>query len=205
VTGYSTPHPFQRDGKDYLIFTNKRGYVCVDSFDGKEVWNERWMTRQGVNAANPIISDDLIFISTGYGKGAILLQWAGNEAPVPLWKSRDMKTKMNACLLIDGYLYGIDGDEGQDGTGLKCLELKTGETKWSETSTGHGAICAADGKLFVLTDGGELQIAPVLPESYQPTLKQKVLDERVWTVPVIANGRLYCRGEKGEFVVLALK
>ncbi len=205
VAGYSTPEPLTHEGKDYLIFSTKRSYVCVEPETGKEVWSERWMTRYGVNAANPVVSGDTILIASGYGKGAVLLKWEGKEAPVSVWKSRDLKSQMNAAILVDEYLYGIDGDEGKDGTALKCMKMIDGETLWSEASIGHGAITIADGKLFVLTDSGDLQIAPVSTDVYKPTLKQKVLNGRVWTVPVIANGRLYCRDETGEFVVLSLK
>ena len=39
------------------------------------------MTRYGVNAADPVVSDDLLFISSGYGKGAVLLSWDGTGKP----------------------------------------------------------------------------------------------------------------------------
>lgn len=205
VAGYSTPAFFEKNGRRLAIFTNKRAYVCVDAAIGEEVWRHRWMTRYGVNAADPIVAGNSIFISTGYGKGAALLEWSGEGEPETVWKSRDMKTQMNAAILVDGYLYGIDGNEGNDQTALKCLELATGETAWSEPGVGHGTVTVADGKLVVLTEQGELQVAPVSPESYRPALKQKVLPGKVWTVPVVANGRLYCRDEKGHFVALKLK
>ena len=87
--GYSTPYPFEKGGKNLLIFTNKRAYVCVEADSGEEVWSQKWMTRYGVNAADPIVSGDHIFISSGYGKGAIALKWTGEgRAGEGLAKSR---------------------------------------------------------------------------------------------------------------------
>lgn len=203
--GYSMPHPFEKNGRQLMIFTNKRAYVCVDPATGEEVWSQKWMTRYGVNAADPIISGDYIFISSGYGKGAICLRWSGEGDPEKVWQSRDMKTQMNAAVLLDGHLYGVDGNESGDGTGLKCLALETGETKWIVTEVAHGTVSAVNGKLLVLTEGGMLQIADATPSGYQPTFSQKVVDPKVWTVPVYANGKAYCRNAGGQFVALDLK
>lgn len=203
--GYSTPYPLLKNGKRYMIFTSKRAYTCVNPDTGERVWSERWMTRYGVNAADPVVSGDFIFISTGYGKGAILLKWSGEGEPEKVWQSREMRTQMNACVLLDGYLYGIDGNEGADGTGLKCIELTSGEVKWVETSVGHGTAVAVKGELLVLTEEGDLQVADASPSGYKPTFSQKVLQPKVWTVPVFANGRVYCRNAAGNLVVLSMK
>ncbi len=202
--GYSTPLPVTRDGRRLAIFSNKRSYVCVDAGNGVEVWRHRWMTRYGVNAADPIVSGDTVFISSGYGKGAALLKWADMGEPEVLWQSRDMQAQMNAPVLIDGHLYGVTGNEGQDGTGLRCLELASGEVKWTDPSVGHGALMAVQGHLLVLTEGGELQVAPATSTAYQPMFRQQVVEPKVWTVPVFANGRVYCRNAAGEVVVVGM-
>ncbi len=200
--GYSTPYFFEKDDKKLLIFTNKRYYTCVDAATGQEQWQVKWMTRYGVNAADPIVTEDHIFISSGYGKGANLLKWDGTGEPQSLWRSRDMKNQMNACILVGGYLYGIDGNEGQDGTVLKCMAMESGETMWEVEGIGHGGVSAADGQLLVISEQGELQVAPISPAGFQPTYKKQVVSGKVWTVPVLANGRVYCRNDKGKLVVL---
>ena len=116
-----------------------------------------------------------------------------------------MRNQMNASILVDGFLYGIDGDQNGDGTSLKCVEMVTGKVMWSNPEVGHGTVSVADGKLVVLTEKGELQIAPVSSSGYGHVFKQKVVAPRVWTVPVLANGRVYCRNEKGELVVVDLR
>lgn len=202
--GYSTPFPMVKNGNRLMIFSSKRAYTCVNADTGEEIWNQRWMTRYGVNAADPVVSGDLIFISSGYGKGSILLKWTGEGKPEKVWQSRDMRTQMNACVLIDGHLYGVDGNEGVDGTGLKCIELMSGEVKWTAPSVGHGAISAVQGNLVVLTEAGDLEIAPATSSGYKPSFSQSVLKPKIWTVPVFANGRIYCRNASGNLVVLEM-
>lgn len=200
--GYSSPFPIKRGETQYLIFTNKRFYVCVEAATGEAVWEYRWMTRYGVNAADPVISGDKIFISSGYGKGAVMVSWDGSSDPVKIWQSRDLKTQMNAAVLIDGYLYGVDGNESVDGTGLKCLEFATGETQWIETSIGHGTVSAVGNQLVVLSESGTLQIGEASPSGFSPAVSEEVLPGRVWTVPVVANGRIYARNEGGQLAVI---
>ena len=44
-------------------------YVAVGLRDGREAWRIRWVTEYGVNASDPIVDGDRVFLSTGYGKG----------------------------------------------------------------------------------------------------------------------------------------
>jgi len=201
--GYAMPLPIRRGERNMLIFSNKRAYVCVDEGTGEAVWSQKWMTRYGVNAADPVLAGNRIFLSSGYGKGCILLDWEGGDAePTSLWQGREMRTQMNAAILVGDYLYGVDGNESEDGTGLKCLDLKTGKTVWTDVTVGHGAVTVVGDQLLVLTEQGELQVAPASPSGYVPTFKQKVIEPRVWTVPVFSNGRVYCRNAGGSLVVL---
>lgn len=206
--GYSSPYPISRGGRELAIVSNKRGYVCINRATGEEMWRVKWLTRYGVNAASPIVSGNLLFISSGYGKGATLMRFPDDQAtskPDQVWKSRDFATQMNAVMLIEDHIFGMHGNEGQDGSGLKCLHLESGESKWTDTSFGHGAALAADGKLIVLSEQGELSIGAVSTAGFQSSVRKKVLGAKCWTVPTLANGLLYCRTDKGEIAVVDLR
>ena len=200
--GYSTPQVFEKNGKTLALFSSKDGYFCVDPKSGDQLWFYKHKTRYGVNATEPIVEGDRIFISTGYDKGSVLLQWDGNGEPGELWRSRDYQNQMNTSLLIDGHLYGINGNEGKEGTGLVCLKPETGEILWTDPSFGHGALTAAGEQLIVLGEKGELQWGPASPEGFSPAHRQQVLTPKCWTVPVLSQGHLYCRNGKGQVVVL---
>lgn len=203
--GYAAPYLFERDGRILAIFSNADGYTCVDPETGASIWFYKQKTRYGVNATEPVVWGDHVFLSTGYGKGASLLEWKGSGEPEEIWRSRDMCNQMNPSLLIDGYLYGIDGNEGQDRTGLKCLEMKSGEIQWLDESLGHGATIAANGQLIALSEAGELLIGPISPASFEPTFRQQVVAPKCWTIPILANGILYCRNSRGDLVALDLR
>ena len=201
--GYSTPLPV-RCGDEWLaLLATAKSYLAVNLKTGKEVWRFRWLTQYGVNAADPIVAADEVFISSGYGKGSALLQVAG-QIPKEIWKSKVLRTQMNAAVLIDGYLYGIDGNAGSRAV-LKCVEFATGKEAWAEPDVGSGGVMAADGKLIVLSERGELIVAPVSATAFKPTARAQVLGGKCWTVPVLANGRIYCRNSAGNIVCVDVR
>ncbi|MGY8671032.1 MAG: alcohol dehydrogenase, partial [Verrucomicrobiia bacterium] len=70
---------------------------------------------------------------------------------------------------------------------------------------GFGSLFASDNKLIILSPKGELIIAPVSKKGYKPLTRAKVLAGKCWTVPVLANGLLYCRNADGDLVCLDLR
>jgi outer membrane protein assembly factor BamB len=200
--GYSTPVPFEKNGEGFVVVSSATAFTAVSVKTGKERWRVRWLTQYGVNAADPIIAGDLVFLSSGYAKGGTVVE-TGGDKPKEVWRNRELRNQCNPCVLIDGFLYGIDGDTTTPTT-LKCVELKTGEVQWAKEEFGFGSLMAADGKLIVLRDG-ELLVAPASPKDFTPTAKAKVLDGKCWTVPVLANGRIYCRNAAGDLVCVDVR
>ena len=85
------------------------------------------------------------------------------------------------------------------------MEFATGSIKWNEEKLGAGALMAADGKLIVLSDKGELIIADASPAAFKPTSRAQVTGGKNWTVPVLSNSKIYCRNAKGDLVCLDAK
>jgi outer membrane protein assembly factor BamB len=201
--GYSTPLPIPDAPEPRVVFGNHDHYVAVNPENGKEAWRVRWVTQYGVNAADPIIHDRKMFISTGYGKGAGLFDLTENP-PKEIWKSKVLRTQLNAGVFHNGHIYGVDGDTTEKAR-LKCIEFATGKEKWSEPNIGSGGLTLADGKLIVLTAQGELMVLPASPDAFQPTARAQILGGTSWTAPVLANGRIYCRNSRGDVICLDVR
>jgi outer membrane protein assembly factor BamB len=199
--GYSTPVPIP--GKAEVVLGNADHYVAIDPETGKEAWRVRWVTQYGVNAADPIFHDQKMFISTGYGKGAGLFDLTKNP-PAEIWKSKVLRTQLNAGVLFEGHVYAVDGDTTEKAR-LKCIEFATGKEKWSEPNIGSGGVTLADGKLIVLTAQGELMVLPASPDAFQPTARAQILGGTSWTAPVLANGRIYSRNSRGDVICVDVR
>ena len=196
--GYMTPHRLRIGEQWFALIASGKFYQCVHLESGKVAWKHRWLTTNGCNAADPIVVGDQVFLSSGYGRGAALLSFSEISAKV-VWSNTDMQNQLNSSVLVDGFLYGFDGDEGGDAQ-LKCMEFATGSVRWSQTGFGAGSLMVADDQLIILSETGELTIAPVSNELFKATASAKVLEGKCWTVPVLSNACIYCRNAAGEVV-----
>ncbi len=200
--GYSTPQPITWHGQPRVVFSSENAYTAVNPQTGAAVWSIRWLTRYGVNAARALVRGDEVFVSSGYSKGAALFR-VGEGGAEEVWRQRQFRNQFSSALLLDGHLYGVDGDNDARAK-LKCVDWKTGEVQW-EAELGFGSLTAAGDRLIVLTAAGELVMAAAAPKSFQPVARAKVLEGRCWTMPVLSQGRLYCRNAAGELVCLDLR
>ena len=139
-----------------------------------------------------------MFISTGYSTGCALFELSakdGKPAAEKLWANKEMKNYFSTSVLVNGFLYGFNN------TKLTCLDFRTGKSKWKTGGFNRGSLIAADGKLIILGEGGALALAKISPDGYKEISKFQLWDERSWTVPTLANRRLFLRNEK-EIVCL---
>ena len=109
-----------------------------------------------------------------------------------------MKNHFNPCVLLGGFLYGNSENT------LMCLDARTGAERWQLRGIGKGGLIAADGKLLVLTERGELLSARATPAAYQELGRAQILDGVCWTAPTLANGILYARNHSGTLVAVKL-
>jgi len=194
--GYSTAVPFTMGSEKCVAFAGCNEVIAVVAATGKVLWRFPWKTSYDINAANPIISGDTVFVSSGYNHGCALLKIEGDKV-TDVWRNKNMRNHFNSCVLCEGYIYGFDESE------LKCLDFKTGEVKWSQEGLGKGSLMIADGKLIILGERGKLVIAQASPDGFKELSSAQILKGKCWTVPVLANGKIYARNNPdGQLVCI---
>ena len=108
-----------------------------------------------------------------------------------------MEAQHSDPVLIDGYLYGYSGESSRNDGLFKCIELETGKQMWSTDEIGQGTTTFADGHLICQDIKGNLFLVKPTPSTFVKVgeLKSAIEDVKnpAWTVPVIANGKLYLR------------
>ncbi len=196
---YASAVVFQSGGKDLVAIFSGKAVNAVDPKTGKKVWSYPWTTSYDVHAADPIVDGNLMYISSGYKTGASLIDFSGSK-PRQVWGIQaEMKNHFNTSVLIDGNLYGIAENTGKGK--VTCMDFKTGTIKWSK-GKGYEGLMAADGKLIIMDKAGDLTIAEVNPNKFVEISKAQILGSKPqnWTVPVLANGSIYCRKSTGRLV-----
>jgi outer membrane protein assembly factor BamB len=204
AAGYATPVPFVNEGRRALAIFGASQIFAVEPQTGKVLWHQAWKTEYDVNSADPSVSGDLLYVSSGYGKGNAAIRFGAGK-PEQVWFNKEVRAHFSSPVVIGGYVYGVDGQGGDKDSQLKCLELKTGKLIWASPKSSTGALTAADGKLIWLTGNGELVVVEANPAGYKELARAQVTGGKCWTAPVLANGRLYVRNAKGDVVCVDVK
>lgn len=196
--GYGSAAPFEWQEQTLLATLDCEGLRVLDSGDGTELAFTPWKSPYETNSTTPIVSGNKIFISTGYNVGCGLFEFTGSQLNA-VYTNSDMRNHFNNCVLIDGFLYGIDGNShnGRNAT-LSCLNFSTGQLVWKQRGLGCGSLIAADGKLFVLAEQGPLVMVRQSSQEYVELDRTEFLEGRCWTAPALADGRLYGRNASGQ-------
>jgi outer membrane protein assembly factor BamB len=65
-------------------------------------------------------------------------------------------------------------------------------------------LIAADGKLIILAETGDLVLAEAASGSFKELARTKFLTGRCWTSPILANERVFGRNSDGTLVCVTL-
>ncbi|MCF7817049.1 MAG: PQQ-like beta-propeller repeat protein [Kiritimatiellales bacterium] len=199
-SSYATPVVFDHKGKRCAAIFSAPGLQIVDVATGKKLDSFNWETKYDINGADPIVMGDRIFISSGYDHGCAMLDFSSGKLK-KVWESDVLNNQFSSSILIDGYLYSVDGQAKKKGH-LRCISAVDGVEQWS-MPIGFGSLISADGKLIALGEDGTLYFAEATPKAYKEISQFKTgLSQLCWTPPALANGIIYCRNDKGTLVAI---
>lgn len=183
-------------GRRVAIFLTRAGLVGLDPPTGKVQFQRPWRARMAasVNAATPLVIDDLIFVSAEYGPGAAVLRVEGSTLK-ELWTSDDVLTNHYATSVYhNGHLYGFHGRQ-EFGQSFRAVEFRTGKVRWNQDRFLAGTVTLAGDRLVILRERGELVIAPASPDGFRPLARAQILTGTVRAYPALSDGFLYARND----------
>ena len=199
---YGSPILFKPDGRSMLAVIKTDGLVLLNVTNGKTLAFEKWETSYRTNASTPIVQGNKLFISTGYRRGCALFQWKENRLN-KIYENKVLSTHMNHAILVDGNLYGFDGNVHMAGKkDFISMEFLTGKENWRVTDRGLmvGSLIAAGERMIILGQKGELVFANINSNKFDETNRDQAIGGRCWTMPVLANGNLYLRNARGDLL-----
>ena len=193
---HATPVIRTINGKTQIIFYMQSGLVSVNPKNGEIFWRAPFDYRTS-SAASPVVENDLVYCSAGYGVGAGVFRVNDSDSPEEIWKTPNrLMNHWSTPVVVDGHLYGIYKFKKYGRAPLQCVELKTGEIKWSQNNFGPGNCILVGDQLAVLSDAGELVIVQATPDQYKELAREKVLDGKCWSMPAFSDGKIYIRSTK---------
>ncbi len=196
---YSSILPVEHEGIRQYVNLTQKALSGVRASDGKLLWRTPWTGRVAV-IPTPIYSDGHVYISSGYGVGCKLVKLGGAE-PDEIYVNKIMKNHHGGVIKYGEHLFGYS-----DGGGWMCQDFKSGELVWNEKKAlTKGAIACADKKFYLLEEStGTVVLIDASSRGWKergrfkldPQTSQRKPAGKVWTHPVISNGRLYLRDQE---------
>lgn len=190
---HATPHLATINKAKQVIFFMQSGLVGIEAKTGNEIWRSEFPFSVST-AASPISSGNLVYCSAGYGVGAGLFEVTDNSQADEIWfKSNELMNHWSTPIVHDGHIYGIFEFKKYGRAPLQCVDMTTGEIKWTERGFGPGNCILVGDKLVVLSDAGELVIAKASPNGYAELARTEAVSGKCWSTPAYSDGRVYVR------------
>jgi outer membrane protein assembly factor BamB len=217
LASYASPVLATIGGRRWCFVLARGGLLGFEPAGGKLDFHFPWRAAafESVNASNPVVVGDEVFISETYGPGSALVKVRPGDCQL-VWqddkrsRTKKMQTHWNTCIEHEGFLYGSSGRH-EDEAELRCIEWATGAVKWSVPDLWRSSLLYVDGHLICLTERGLVLLLKANPAKFDLVsqtllpVKQsgparlddgppRLLHYPAWAAPIVSHGLLYLRG-----------
>lgn len=201
-SAYCSPLLVQHGARKMIVTMTEKHVVALNPKNGSLLWKHPYMNEWSAHPNTPIYRDGKIFVTSGYDRGATLLELAPNHRGVRVvWENKTLDTHHGNVVLADGYLYGSTWEGNAQGNWV-CLDFLTGkvmyDTPWKPKGARplKGSLIHADGMLYCYEEKhGFVGLVPATPKEFRVVSAFRVVKGAGphWAHPVVTGGRLYIR------------
>jgi outer membrane protein assembly factor BamB len=211
LMSHSSVMPFEFGGRKMYVYSAYGGVfgVAADGPDaGSILWESAAWNHQVIAPSPVCMPDGKIYLTAGYGAGAMVLQLTASEGNFNVELLNEYSPKDGlACeqqtpVEFKGHLLGIlPKDAGPLRNQLVCVHPDNfNKVVWSsgqDKRFGLGPYMLADNKLFILSDDATLTIARPSTTEYIELDSYRVLEGHdAWGPLALADGYLVMRDSK---------
>jgi outer membrane protein assembly factor BamB len=178
------------------------GAVGFAAADGAPLWGYSRVANSTAVIPTPIVHDDYVFVSSGYGAGAALLKVTRTETGVAAEEvyfhgGGEVQNHHGGMVLVDGYVYL---GHGQNKGFPLCLDLVSGAVQWGPErgpGAGSAAVAFADGRLYFRYEDAHMALIDATPSGYHLISDFKLPSHlgNSWPHPAIAHRHMFLRDQ----------
>lgn len=192
---YSSPLVAEIGGVRQIVQFSNASVFGVAIKDGKFLWKYKKPANGTANCCSPIVDQNFVFASSSYGTGGGLAKITNTDnmfTADEVYFEKKLDCHHGGIVKIGSNMYTNGGGP------LICMDFLTGKTMWQNRSVGKGALVAADGMLYLLSENHEVALVDASPGEYveKGRFKVKSHGRPSWAHPVVAGGRLYIRDQE---------
>ncbi len=204
---YSSPMPLEAGGVRQYVQLTQKGAVGVDAHRGEQLWAYiREEPFPDVVIPTPVVRGNQVYITAWQANAELLqIEPEGKKFKATVvWSEKEISNIQGGVVLVDRLVYGYHADRAWE-----CQDFASGKIRWESKrrALGAGSLIAADGLLFCLAqkgDRGDVGLLEAAPDKYvqkgrftlPEASKLRKPSGRVWTHPVLSNGKLYLRDQE---------
>jgi len=208
---WGTPFLFEAGGRTTIVTNASRHMRGYDATTGKLLWECAGGSM--ITVPSPVAAQGLVFLSSGHNLlpqrpiVAVRPEASGDITPLRgqsqsqgiAWLHRSGGAYVTSPIAIGEYLY-VPLDRGL----LTCYEAKTGKVVYEKQKLGDrntitASAVAADGNIYIQTEGGECYIVKSGPKF--EILAVNKLDEIFCASPAVSAGKIFLRGRKHLYCI----
>ena len=200
AASYSSPHCAAFQAPQILSF-NADGLFAHEARSGRVLWSFPWVSNPAErnNVCQPVPLPghdgqvDRVFISSGYGQGAAMLEIVPRETQFEVrkrWSNRNLKAKFSSVVVRGDHIYGLDERI------LVCIDATTGDRCWKGGRYGYGQLILVDDLLLVQAESGDVVFVEASPSEHRELGRFAALADRTWNHPVVSGNLLLVRNDR---------
>lgn len=199
---WSTPVLVKTAKGTELVTAAAEAIIAYDPATGKELWRHKGLASNAVTT--PVVSNDLVVLTSGYPEKIVLAIRAGGSGDVTgtpqlVWSYNKGTAYVPSPILYGDFLYLTTGNGS-----ITCLDAKSGKMLYEgarvpKATTFTASLVAFEDMVLLTSEEGETYIIKAGPK--HELLRTNALGEPVFASPAIADGKIYIRGDKNLYAI----
>jgi outer membrane protein assembly factor BamB len=196
-SAFSSPVMVNLSGNRQLLVQTRSELAGVNPENGEMLWSKEIPTFRGMNILTPTVYKNSVFTSA-YGGTTQLFNVAtttnasttnaSTATATEAWKNR-ASAYMSSPVVIGDYVYLHLRNQR-----LTCIDLKSGESKWTTKPFGKYWSMVVNGdRILALDERGDLLLIRANPEKFELIESRKISEQPTWAHLAVAGDQIFIR------------
>ncbi len=189
-SAFSSPFVATIDDVQQILVQTRTTLAGVDMESGKTIWSQDVPSFRGMNILTPLVFDNAVFTSS-YRNFSWLFRPSKNDQTWTVSKEWETKKPayMSTPVSKDNLLFMHLQNQR-----FTCLDLKTGQTKWTSQPYGkYSSMIVQGDKVLALDQGGELVMFRATGDQFELLSEHRVSNQETWAHLAARDNQLFVR------------
>ncbi len=187
---FSSPAIANIAGQRQLLIQGRDKMIGVNLESGEEVWSQVTPAFRGMSIITPTVFDNSLLVHNYQNPTLMIAVTKSRGQGFTLserWKNK-ARGYMTTPVVVDGHAYTFLQNQR-----FACIELKTGEVKWSsEKFAKYASLIANDNRILALTSSGDLVLYAANTDRFELIDRRNVASDS-WAHLAVRGGDVVVR------------